>query len=220
MRLLLVEDDYQLSKSLSKALKRERFSLQTVANGKEALASIEFEKIDIVILDLGLPDMDGLEVLRKIKVRKFECQVLVLTARDRLSDKVKGLDSGADDYLIKPFEYDELLARIRVLERHSNKRAEPLLEIAGLVLDPSGYVASVEGEALELSKKEYMILKALMESIGRILTKENLEAKLYDYGEEIMSNSIEVHVHHLRKKIPVGLIKTVRGIGYTIKKEQ
>jgi len=218
MRLLLVEDDPQLSQSLSKALKREGFSLQTVATGKEAIVSIEFDSIDIVILDLGLPDMDGLEVLKQIKTKKAPCKVLVLTARDQLSDKVKGLDAGADDYLVKPFEYDELSARIRVLERHLCHREQVLLQVGGLTLDPSGHVAFLDGTDLELSKKEYMLLKALMESVGRIQTKENLESKLYDYGEEVMSNSIEVHIHHLRKKIPKGLIKTVRGIGYTIKK--
>ncbi len=218
MRLLLVEDDLPLSKSLSKALKSEGFSLQTVSNGREAIASVEFEQIDIVILDLGLPDMDGIDVLKQIKGKKNKCQVLVLTARDQLSDKVKGLDAGADDYLVKPFEYDELSARIRVLERHLCNREQPFLQIGELTLDPSGHVAFLNGDDLALSKKEYMLLKALMESIGRIQTKENLEAKLYDYGEEVMSNSIEVHIHHLRKKIPPNLIKTVRGIGYTINK--
>jgi len=219
MRLLLVEDDQQLSQSLSKALKREGFSLQTVATGREAVVSVEFDSIDIVILDLGLPDMDGLEVLKQIKNLKTSCKVLVLTARDQLTDKVKGLDAGADDYLVKPFEYDELSARIRVLERHLSYRDQPHLKVGELTLDPSGHVAFLSGEDLALSKKEYMLLKALMESVGRIQTKENLESKLYDYGEEVMSNSIEVHIHHLRKKIPKGLIKTVRGIGYTIKKE-
>jgi len=218
MRLLLVEDDHQLSQSLSKALKREGFSLQTVTTGKEAIVSVEFDSIDITILDLGLPDMDGLEVLKQIKAKKPVCKVLVLTARDQLSDKVKGLDAGADDYLVKPFEYDELSARIRVLERHLSHREQPLLQVGELTLDPSGYMAFLNDEDLALSKKEYMLLKALMESVGRIQTKENLESKLYDYAEEVMSNSIEVHIHHLRKKIPKGLIKTVRGIGYTIKK--
>jgi len=218
MRLLLVEDDLQLSQSLAKALKRDGFSLQTVSNGREAIISVEFEQIDIVILDLGLPDMDGIDVLKQIKAKKNKCQVLILTARDQLIDKVKGLDAGADDYLVKPFEYDELSARIRVLERHSSNREQPLLQIGELTLDPTGHVAFLAGDDLGLSKKEYMLLKALMESTGRIQTKENLEAKLYDYGEEANSNSIEVHIHHLRKKIPKGLIKTVRGIGYTINK--
>ncbi len=220
MRLLLVEDDHQLSQSLSKALKREGFSLQTVATGKEAVICIEFDHIDIVILDLGLPDMDGLEVLKQIKAKNISCRFLVLTARDQLSDKVIGLDAGADDYLVKPFEYDELSARIRVLERHLSNREQPLLKVGELSIDPSGHVAFLEGNDLELSKKEYMLLKALMESVGRIQTKESLEAKLYDFGEEVMSNSIEVHIHHLRKKIPKGLIKTVRGIGYTIKNQK
>lgn len=218
MRLLLVEDDQQLSQSLSKALKRDGFSLLTVKNGHDAIVSAEYEQVDIVILDLGLPDMDGIDVLKKIKAKKSACRVLVLTARDQLTDKVKGLDAGADDYLVKPFEYDELAARVRVLERSLSHQDGALLQIGELIIDPAGHVASLEGNDLNLSKKEYMLLKALMESAGRIQTKESLEAKLYDYGEEVMSNSIEVHIHHLRKKIPKGFIKTVRGIGYTIKK--
>jgi len=218
MRLLLVEDDQQLSQSLSKALKREGFSLLSVDNGREAVACAEFEHIDIVILDLGLPDIDGIEVLRQIKAKKLRCRVLILTARDQLSDKVSGLDAGADDYLVKPFEYDELSARIRVLERLLGQHQNSMLEVGEVMLDPAGHVVSVAGKSIELSKKEYMLLKALIESAGRIQTKDALEAKLYDYAEEIMSNSIEVHIHHLRKKLPKGLIKTVRGIGYTIKK--
>jgi len=219
MRLLLVEDDRQLSQSLAKALKRDGFSLLCVESGREAIISAEYENIDIVILDLGLPDIDGIEVLKQIKMKKLTCRVLILTARDQLSDKVKGLDAGADDYLVKPFEYEELGARIRVLERQLNQNSQPLLTIEGVSIDPAGHTVSLNGQPLEMSKKEYMLLKALMESAGRIQTKEILEAKLYDYAEEISSNSIEVHIHHLRKKLPKALIKTVRGIGYTIKKE-
>jgi two-component system, OmpR family, response regulator len=220
MRLLLVEDDQQLSQSLSKALKREGFSLLSVNNGKEAIVCAEFDHVDIVILDLGLPDIDGIEVLRQIKSKKLACRVLILTARDQLSDKVNGLDAGADDYLVKPFEYDELAARIRVLERRLAKSEQLILEVGDLSLDPKGHVAHLNAELLALSKKEYLLLKALMESAGRIQTKESLEAKLYDFAEEISSNSVEVHIHNLRKKLPKNRIKTVRGIGYTMKQDK
>ena len=218
MRLLLVEDDQQLSASLSTALGNDGFTLLTVSTGKEALVASQFENVDIVILDLGLPDIDGIEVLQKIKRKSFFGKVLVLTARDKVSDKVKCLDAGADDYLVKPFEYDELAARIRVLERNLNQQNQPTLQIGALNLDPIGLRIRLNDENLPFSKKEFMLLKALMETAGRIQTKESLEAKLYDFGEEAMSNSIEVHIHNIRKKIPPGFIKTVRGIGYLIKK--
>lgn len=219
MRLLLVEDDEQLSQSLSKALKRDGFSLLVAKRGKDAIVNAEFEHVDIVILDLGLPDMDGIEVLKQIRCKKIECKVLLLTARDQLSDKVKGLDAGADDYLVKPFEYDELAARLRVLERSLSHRSEQSLQVGQLLIDTAGHIASHNSVELNLSKKEYLLLKALMESAGRIQTKESLEAKLYDFGDEVMSNAVEVHIHNLRKKIPKEIIKTVRGIGYTIKKQ-
>jgi len=218
MRLLLVEDDPQLSKSLSIALKNDGFTLLSVSSGEEAIVSAQFDHIDIVILDLGLPDLDGLVVLQKIKRKSIQCKVLVLTARDQVSSKVQCLNAGADDYLVKPFEYDELAARIRVLERNLTQQDQPTIQIGPLNLDPAGLRIKLNNEELSLSKKEYMLLKALMESAGRIQTKEALEAKLYDFGEEAMSNSIEVHIHNIRKKIPVGFIKTVRGIGYLIKK--
>jgi two-component system, OmpR family, response regulator len=218
MRLLLVEDDLQLSESLVKALKHDGFSLLAVTHGRDAINNIAVEHIDIVVLDIGLPDMDGIKVLKHIRAKKFNCKVIILTARDQLSDKVTGLDAGADDYLVKPFEYDELAARIRVLERSLTNRTQTMIEVGSLKLDPNGHVVHLDNQQLDFSKKEYLLLKSLMESAGRVQTKEALEAKLYDYGEEVMSNAIEVHIHHIRKKLPKETIKTIRGIGYTIRK--
>ncbi len=218
MRLLLVEDDDQLINGLSKALKRDGFSIVTAMNGCDAIIRAEYEKVDIIILDIGLPDMSGLEVLKQIKDKGLSCKIIMLSAKEELSTKVKALDAGADDYLVKPFEYEELTARIRVLERNLNFRQHPILEVGPLTVDISGHIVRCNGEDIELSKKEFMLLKALMESAGRVQTKEALEAKLYDFAEEVVSNSIEVHVHHIRKKIPHNFIHTIRGIGYTIKK--
>lgn len=218
MRLLLVEDDLQLSESLVKALKHDGFSLLAVTHGKDAINNIAAEHIDIVILDIGLPDMDGIKVLKHIRAKKLNCKVIILTARDRLSDKVTGLDAGADDYLVKPFEYDELAARIRALERSLTNRTQTMIEVGSLKLDPNGHVVHWENQLVDFSKKEYLLLKSLMESAGRVQTKEALEANLYDCGEEVMSNAIEVHIHHIRKKLSKDTIKTIRGIGYTIRK--
>ena len=219
MRLLLVEDDIQLQKSLSIALRQNGYTLNCVISGKEAIVSAEWDSIDIVILDLGLPDMDGIDVLSKIKSHNDELPVIILTARDKIADKVKGLDAGADDYLVKPFDLEELVARLRVLERRVSQQGGLLLKNKEVTVDSKGHIAKLNNQLLELPKKEFLLLKALMEAIGRVLTKESLEAKIYDMGGEAMSNSIEVHLHHLRKKLPKDFIKTIRGVGYTIPKE-
>ena len=218
MRLLLVEDDIYLQKSLLIALKQKGYTLSCVNSGKEAIVSAEWDSIDLVILDLGLPDIDGLEVLKKIKSFNSTMPVLLLTARDKISDRVKGLDSGADDYLVKPFNVDELVARLRVLERRVSQQSGLTIDNSGVCLDSKGHTATLDGQIMDLPKKEFLLLKALMESLGRVLTKDSLEAKVYDMGEEALSNSIEVHMHHLRKKLPKNFIKTIRGVGYTIPK--
>jgi len=218
MQILLVEDDVLLADGLRTALRREGFTVNHVATGSAALATFSTEKPEIVMLDLGLPDMDGLEVLEKLRAGDRELPVLVLTARDTIGDKVSGLDLGADDYLVKPFEMPELLARLRVLERRTTTAQTSTISIGPVVLDTLAHRVSVDGNELELPRREYMLLKALMENPGRILSRESLEKKLYGWGEELASNSIEVHVHHLRKKIRTEFIKTVRGVGYTVSK--
>jgi DNA-binding response OmpR family regulator len=218
MQILLVEDDILLADGLRTALKREGFAVNHVATGKDAISTLATDKPEIVILDLGLPDMDGLTVLKRLRNGEHGSQVLILTARDAIEDKVAGLDLGADDYLVKPFEMPELLARLRALERRTGAVKTSRISNGEIVLDTVAHSASVNGEELDLPRREYMLLKALMENPGRVLSRESLEEKLYGWGEELASNSIEVHIHHLRKKIRADFIKTVRGVGYTVSK--
>jgi len=218
MQILLVEDDNSLADGLQRALKREGFSVNHVDRGAAALHVIDTETPDIVILDLGLPDMDGLEVLKRIRRSDVNPLIMLLTARDTTADKVTGLDRGADDYLAKPFEMPELLARLRALERRVSAVRTSEITLGPVVLDTLSHQVSVDGRQVELPRREFMLLKALMENPGRILSRESLEAKLYGWGEEISSNSVEVHIHHLRKKIAPDFIKTVRGVGYTVSK--
>ena len=219
MRLLLVEDDALLNQGLTRTLSNEGYAMESVSDLASARAYIASDDIDMVILDLGLPDGDGLTLMSQIKGRKKPLPVLILTARDSLDDKIKGLDLGADDYLVKPFEVDELLARLRVLSRRISGVTSSLLRCAALRLDLGAHQAWVDEQPLSLPRKEYMLLKALMENQGRVLSKEQLEQKLYQWGEELGSNAIEVHIHHLRKKLPANMIKTLRGIGYVLARE-
>jgi len=217
MQILLVEDDLSLADSLATALKREGFTVNHVATGKAALLAAETVPPELVILDLGLPDMDGLAVLKQLHKGKTPLLVLVLTARNTTEDKVSGLNLGADDYLAKPFEMSELLARLRALERRTALHQTTEISIGPVILDTVTYEVSVDGEKTELTRREFMLLKALMEKPGRVLSRNKLESSLYGWGEELASNSIEVHIHNLRKKLSPGFIKTVRGIGYTVR---
>ncbi|MEH6570564.1 MAG: response regulator transcription factor [Halioglobus sp.] len=216
MRILLVEDDPSLAAGLRDALGREGFVVNHVATGKLALAAVRAETPDIMVLDLGLPDMDGLEVLAQVRRRDEHLPVMVLTARDGMSDKIAGLDGGADDYLAKPFDMKELAARLRVFERRLSTAVTSTICIGTVEIDTSAHSVKVAGEIVDLPRREYMLLKTLMESAGKVLTRESLETRLYSWGEEVASNALEVHIHHLRKKVPDKLIKTVRGIGYTV----
>ena len=220
MQILLVEDDLALAKSLVTALGREGFITKHVATGAEALTSAGIDPPELVILDLGLPDMDGLDVLRAMNRGERPLPVLVLTARDTTADKVSGLNLGADDYLAKPFDLSELFARLRALERRTTLLQTVKITIGPVVLDTSTQEVSVAGEPVEMTRRELMLLKALMENPGRVLSRDKLEAKIYGWDEQLASNSIEVHIHNLRKKIPAGLIKTIRGVGYSIALER
>jgi len=172
----------------------------------------------MVILDLGLPDIDGLMVLKKLRAKKQTTPVIILTARDTIEQRVQGLDFGADDYLVKPFDINELLARLRVIERRLGTADSAIISIAAVKLDSTAHKVFVGEAELSCSKKEYMVLKALMENAGRIQSREQIESRLYDWGEEVISNAVEVHIHNLRKKLPTKFIQTVRGVGYTINK--
>ncbi len=216
MQILLVEDDRPLALSLTQALAARGYVVNPVDRGRLALNTLLTEPPDIIILDLGLPDMDGLEVLKGIRKHSRTLPVLVLTARSSTDDLVAGLDRGADDYLAKPFEITELLARLRVLERRLGTSGTSTITVGQVSLNTAHLEVSRDGEPLELSRREYMLLKALMENAGKVLTRASLESRLYSWGEEVASNALEVHIHHLRRKLGADFIHTVRGVGYRV----
>jgi DNA-binding response OmpR family regulator len=218
MQILLVEDDQSLATGLCKALRCEGFVTNHVGEGKAALHAVSVDPPDIVVLDLGLPDMDGLDVLRSIRGSGSRIPILILTARSSIDARVSGLDGGADDYLPKPFETPELIARLRVIERRLSSTQESKIEVGDVTLDTLSREVCFKGEPVELARREYTVLKSLVENCGKIQTREQLETRLYAWGEEVSSNAIEVHVHHLRKKLGSDFIKTVRGVGYTVKR--
>ncbi len=214
MRLLLVEDDRMIGDSLRAALKLEGHAVDWVTDAPAASSTLATERFDLALLDLGLPRGDGLDVLRGLRARGDKLPVIVLTARDALGDRVAGLDAGADDYLVKPFELDELLARMRaVLRRHSG-RAESTLQHEDLAFDPATRRVTLRGEPVALSARELAVLEALMQRPGAILSRAQLEDRLYGWGEEVESNAVSVYVHQLRKKLGPELIRTMRGVGY------
>ncbi len=217
MKILLVEDDYALAQGLQSALVREHFVVNWVSKGREALLVIATELPDIMILDIGLPDINGLQVLKQLRLSHPTLPVLLLTARDSIEDKVSGLDLGADDYLTKPFDMQELFARLRMLGRRSMVAVSSKITIGAICMDTASYQVTCDREIIELSRREYMLLQILMENKGRVQTRDNLETKLYSWGAEISSNSIQVHIHNLRKKLTPNFITTIRGIGYIVK---
>lgn len=217
MQILLIEDDAALAEALSRTLRHEGFTVNHLTQGKLAIEAVKVELPDMVILDFGLPDIDGTIVLKAFRKLSADLPVLVLTARASLEDKITGLDLGADDYLAKPFEVDELLARLRVFERRASTLKHAGLTIGEVTLDNISHQVLVSNKVVDLSRREFMVLKALMENMGRVQTRDSLESKLYSWGEEVASNTIEVHIHHLRKKLPDKFIQTLRGIGYIIK---
>jgi len=218
MRILLVEDDSELGDGLSIGLRQAGFAVDWVRDGNAADSALATESFDLVVLDLGLPRLSGMEVLARARGRGQNLPILILTARDVIGDKVSGLDAGADDYLVKPIDIDELSARIRALTRRSAGRAAPQIQHGDLVLDPAAHSVTLGGQAIELSGREFSLLQMLLESAGRVLTRSQLEQSLYGWHDEPDSNALEVHIHHLRKKLGSDLIRTLRGVGYTIAK--
>jgi DNA-binding response OmpR family regulator len=216
MRLLLVEDDRMIGESLRNALRQSGYAVDWVRDGRAADATLTTERFDLVLLDLGLPQRDGMEVLQALRARGDSTPVIVLTARDGLASRVLGLDAGADDYVVKPFELDELLARMRAVVRRQAGRAEPAIEVGRVTLDPSTRQVTHDGVPLALSAREYAVLEALMLRPGAILSRAQLEDRLYGWGEELESNAISVYVHQLRRKLGEGVIHTVRGVGYYV----
>ena len=219
MRLLLVEDDKALGEGLRLGLRQEGYTVDWLEDGTSALHALLSEDFDLLVLDLGLPRMSGLQVLRELRRSGSALPVLILTARDATEDRIAGLDAGADDYLVKPFDLDELKARLRALLRRSAGRAELRIEHAGVSLDPSSQQVSYQGKPVPMTPKEYLLLHELLSQPGKVLTRERLAQLLYGWDEEAESNTLEVHIHHLRKKLFSSLIRTVRGVGYTVARE-
>jgi two-component system response regulator QseB len=219
MRILLVEDDRMIAEGVRKALRSDGFAVDWVQDGEAALTALGGEAYDLLLLDLGLPKRDGIDVLRTLRARGLALPVLIVTARDAVADRVKGLDAGADDYLVKPFDLDELGARMRALIRRQAGRSESLIRHGTLTLDPASHQVTLDGAPVALSAREFALLEALLARPGAVLSKSQLEEKMYGWGEEIGSNTVEVYIHALRKKLGSDLIRNVRGLGYMVVKE-
>ncbi|MFG1417606.1 response regulator transcription factor [Xanthobacter sp. V0B-10] len=220
MRILVVEDDPVLMDGLKVGLGLSGATVDEVSSCADARAALATGRFDAVVLDLMLPDGSGLDVLAELRARDDATPVLLLTALDDTADRVRGLDAGADDYLGKPFDLDELAARVRAIARRGQGRARPVLKAGALVLDPATFSATVEGRAVALSRREFAVLSALMERPGVIRSKGEIEERLYGWQEEVESNAVEVHVHNLRAKVGRGVIETVRGLGYRVRGPQ
>jgi DNA-binding response OmpR family regulator len=220
MRLLLVEDDPMIGETVLDVLRAEHFAVDWVKDGEMADTALRSAPYDLVLLDLGLPRRDGLEVLKALRQRKDATPVLVVTARDAVADRIKGLDAGADDYVLKPYDIDELLARIRALTRRSAGRADPVLEVHGLRLNPATHEATRDGQPVALSAREWAVLEALMARPGVVFSRAQLEEKLYSWKDDVSSNAVEVYIHGLRKKLGADLIQNVRGLGYVLPKPE
>ncbi|BDG02323.1 response regulator [Anaeromyxobacter oryzae] len=216
MRLLLVEDDRMLGDALRRALRQQGHAVDWVQDGEAAELSLAGEPYDVVLLDLGLPRKGGMALLRDLRRRGDRVPVLILTAQDAVADRVAGLDAGADDYLPKPFDLDELGARVRALQRRREGRADPVLQLGGLTLDPAAHEVTLDGRAVPLSAREFALLHVLLEHPGRPVSRARLEERLYGWGEQVESNAVEVHVHALRRKLGAEWIKTLRGVGYVV----
>ncbi|MBT3068161.1 response regulator [Rhodoferax sp. U11-2br] len=218
MRLLLVEDDVMIGEAVLDLLRAEGYAVDWVKDGAHADEVLREHGYDLLLLDLGLPKLDGLTVLEHLRARKDRVPVLIATARDALNQRVAGLDKGADDYIIKPYEFDELLARIRALLRRAAGRAEPVYEHLGVSIDPATREVWVRGQAVSLSAREWSVLELLLARPGMVLSRKQLEDKLYSWRDEVSSNAVEVYIHGLRKKLGAELIQNVRGVGYMMPK--
>ena len=218
MRLLLVEDDSMIGEAVLDLLRAEQYAVDWARDGDAADTALRTQAYDLVLLDLGLPQRDGLTVLRDLRARKNRTPVLVATARDAVAQRIEGLDAGADDYVLKPYDLDELLARIRALLRRAAGRAEPVYEHQGVSINPATREATVQGQPVVLSAREWAVLEPLIARPGRVLSRQQLEDKLYGWGDEVSSNAVEVYVHGLRKKLGPELVLNVRGVGYLVPK--
>lgn len=219
MRLLLVEDDTMIGEALLDLLRGEHYAVDWVRDGEMADTALRAQSYDLVLLDLGLPRRDGLDVLRHLRARRDNVPVLVATARDAVGDRVAGLDAGADDYVVKPYDMTELLARIRALIRRRAGLGAPVFSHRGVTLNPATHEATLNGQPVALSAREWAVIEPLIARPGVLLSRAQLEEKLYSWKDDISSNAVEVYIHGLRKKLGAGLIQTVRGLGYTVPRE-
>lgn len=216
MRVLLVEDDELLGEGIQDAILRGHYSVEWVRDGVQGLAAICGAGFDLVVLDLGLPRLDGVDVIRRARSAGHRTPILVLSARDAPDQRVAGLDAGADDYLVKPFDTGELLARLRALGRRARGATSNLITHDALTLDPAGMSVTLKGQMVNLQRREFMLLRKLLDSAGQVLSRGQLEETLYGWEGDVESNALDVHIHNLRKKLYPELIRTVRGVGYTV----
>ncbi|OGT67203.1 MAG: DNA-binding response regulator [Gammaproteobacteria bacterium RIFCSPHIGHO2_12_FULL_45_9] len=222
MRVLLVEDDEFLGDGIRTGLKHYGHTVDWIKDGKTAADAItaRSDTFDVIVLDIGLPKMSGLQVLKLLREKNLPTPVVLLTAKDTIDDRVRGLDAGADDYITKPFDLDELCARMRALQRRSKSRVQPILCYDDIKLDPASHMVEYKEEKILLSRREFALLQKLLENAGRVISRDQLNQTLYGWGENIDSNALEVHVHNLRKRFGNRLIRTIRGVGYMVEKKQ
>jgi two-component system response regulator QseB len=216
MRVLVVEDDPMIGRAVADGLQADGYAVDWVRDGAAAELALLHGSYDLTVLDLGLPRKDGFDVLKALRRARIDVPVLIITARDAVADRIAGLDSGADDYLVKPFDLDELLARTRAVLRRRAGRASPEVSFGALLLDPVKRRVVFRGQPVELSAREFAVLEALAREPGAVISRSKLEESVYGWGEEVGSNSVEVHLHHLRRKLDAGLIRNVRGVGYRL----
>ncbi len=219
MRLLIVEDDSLLGDGIRGGLTQNGYAVDWVEDGEAAETALLTNEYELIVLDLGLPKITGLDLLKKIRTSGNDIPVIILTAQDDVEDRVKGLDSGADDYLTKPFDLDELTARLRALLRRRGGRSTPVIEHGNVVLDPASHSVTKDGETIDISPREFTILQLLLENTNKVMSRSRLEEGLYAWNDEVESNTVEVHIHHIRKKMGAKLIRTIRGVGYIIDKK-
>jgi two-component system, OmpR family, response regulator QseB len=220
MRVLMVEDDRMIAKGLRTALTQDGYAVDAVGDGRSAAEALRTSRFDLVLLDLGLPERDGLDVLRELRRRGDATPVIIVTARDDVRNRIDGLDAGADDYIVKPFDLDEVAARMRSVLRRAAGRGDPSIRHRGITLDPSSHAVERDGEPVSLSAHEFAVLEALMQRPGAVLSRAQLEDRLYGWDAAIESNAVEVYIHGLRRKLGSDAIRTLRGVGYFVPKDR
>lgn len=219
MRVLLVEDDTLLGEGIQTGLIQDGYTVDWLTDGRIADQALQHNTFDLLVLDLNLPGLSGLDLLKALRARRSDMPVLILTARDSISDRIEGLDWGADDYLVKPFDFDELSARLRALLRRASGRASPSIVNGELSIDPSSHRVTMNDREVGLSQREFAVLELLAVNVGRALPRSRIEEALYGWGSDVGSNALEVHIHHLRKKLGNEWIRTIRGVGYMMEKQ-